>query len=154
MHHTTGAVLKNVHLSDTSNICRVEILAADVYETLLGDLMKADTMSIAADESTDKTDTAQLCIYVRFFFYSKCFREELLCLLPLEGHTTGDIVFGKISAFFKDNGLDMTRVCMLVTDGAPSMTGKVNGLAARWSAVAPQLISLHCIVHQAMLCAN
>jgi len=115
--------------------------------------MKADTMSIAVDESTDKTDTAQLCIYVRFFG-SKCFREELLGLLPLEGHTTGEIVFGKISAFFKDNGLDMTRVCMLVTDGAPSMTGKVNGLAARWSTVAPQLISLHCIVHQAVLCTK
>ncbi|RXN38167.1 SCAN domain-containing 3-like isoform X2 [Labeo rohita] len=120
---------------------------------LLGDLMKADTMSIAVDESTDKTDTAQLCIYVRFFD-GKCFREELLGLLPLEGHTTADIVFGKISAFFKDSGLDMKHVCMLVTDGAPSMTGKVNGLAARWSAVAPQLISLHCIVHQAVLCAK
>ncbi len=150
---SVASAIKNVPLSDTSNIRRVEILAADVYETLLGDLMKADTMSIAVDESTDKTDTAQLCIYVRFFD-SKCFREELLCLLPLEGHQTGDIVFGKISAFFKDNGLDMTRVCMLVTDGAPSMTGKVNGLAARWSAVAPQLISLHCIVHQAVLCAK
>ncbi len=150
---SVASAIKNVPLSDTSNIRRVEILAADVYETLLGDLMKADTMSIAVDESTDKTDTAQLCIYVRFFD-SKCFREELLCLLPLEGHTTGDIVFGKISAFFKDNGLDMTRVCMLVTDGAPSMTGKVNGLAAHWSAVAPQLISLHCIVHQAVLCAK
>uniref|UniRef100_A0A9J8BA81 C2H2-type domain-containing protein n=1 Tax=Cyprinus carpio carpio TaxID=630221 RepID=A0A9J8BA81_CYPCA len=150
---SVASAIKNVPLSDTSNIRRVEILAADVYETLLGDLMKADTMSIAVDESTDKTDTAQLCIYVHFFD-SKCFREELLCLLPLEGHTTGDIVFGKISAFFKDNGLDMMRVCMLVTDGAPSMTGKVNGLAARWSAVAPQLISLHCIVHQAVLCAK
>ncbi len=66
----------------------------------------------------------------------------------------GDIAFGKISAFFKDNGLDMMCVCMLVTDGAPSMTGKVNVLAAHWSAVAPQLISLHCIVHQAVLCAK
>ncbi|XP_058626113.1 SCAN domain-containing protein 3-like [Onychostoma macrolepis] len=111
---SVASAIKNVPLSDTSNIRRVEILAAAVI----------------------------------------CFREELLCLLPLEGHTTGDIVFGKISAFFKDNGLDMTRVCMLVTDGAPSMTGKVNGLAARWSAVAPQLISLHCIVHQAVLCAK
>uniref|UniRef100_A0A8C1IF79 HAT C-terminal dimerisation domain-containing protein n=1 Tax=Cyprinus carpio TaxID=7962 RepID=A0A8C1IF79_CYPCA len=150
---SVASAIKNVPLSDTSNIRRVEILAADVYETLLGDLMKADTMSIAVDESTDKTDTAQLCIYVRFFD-SKCFREELLCLLPLEGHTTGNIVFGKISIFFKDNGLDMMHVCMLVTDGAPSMTGKVNGLAARWSTVAPQLISLHCIVHQAVLCAK
>ena len=48
----------------------------------------------------------------------------------------------------------MRRVCMLVTDGAPSMTGKVNGLAARWSAVAPQMIPLHCIVHQTVLCAK
>lgn len=64
---SVASAIKNVPLSDTSNIRRVEILAADVYETLLGDLMKADTMSIAVDESTDKTDTAQLCIYVRFF---------------------------------------------------------------------------------------
>ena len=48
----------------------------------------------------------------------------------------------------------MERVCMLVTDGAPSMTGKVNGLAARWSAVAQQMMSLHCIVHQMVLCAK
>ncbi|KAI2646908.1 SCAN domain-containing protein 3 [Labeo rohita] len=54
------SAIKNVPLSDTSNIRRVEILAADVFETLLGDLMKADAMSIAVDESTDKNDTAQL----------------------------------------------------------------------------------------------
>ncbi len=64
---SVASAIKNVPLSDTSNIRRVEILAADVYETLLGDLMKADTMSIAVVESTDKTDTAQLCIYVSFF---------------------------------------------------------------------------------------
>ncbi len=79
-------------------------------------------------------------------FYGKCFREELLGLLPLEGHTTGETVFEKISAFFKDSGLDMERVCMLVTDGAPLMAGKVSGSAARWSAVAPQSTSLHCII--------
>uniref|UniRef100_A0A3Q3E9I4 HAT C-terminal dimerisation domain-containing protein n=1 Tax=Labrus bergylta TaxID=56723 RepID=A0A3Q3E9I4_9LABR len=66
----------------------------------------SETIKDSVYESTDKTDTAQLCIYVRVFD-GKCFREELLGLLPLEGHTTGKIVFGKISAFFKDNGLDM-----------------------------------------------
>lgn len=76
----------------------------------------------------------------------------MLGLLPLEGHTTREIVLGKISAFFKGSGLDMERVCMLVTDGAPSMAGKVSGLAARWSAVAPQMMFLHCIVHQTALC--
>ena len=147
------SAIKNVPLSDTSNIRRVQLLATDVFETLLEDLKKADVMSIAVDESTDKTDTAQLCIYVRFFD-GKCFREELLGLLPLKGHTTSEVLFEKISTFFEDKGLDMRRVCMLVTDGAASMTGKVNGLAARWSAVAPRMIPLHCIVHQTVLCAK
>lgn len=33
--------------------------------------------------------------------------------------TTGEIIFGKISSFFKDDGLHMELVCMLVADGAP-----------------------------------
>ncbi len=41
-----------------------EFLATDVFETLLEELKKADVMSIAADESTDRSDTAQLCPYV------------------------------------------------------------------------------------------
>lgn len=75
-------------------------------------------------------------------------------LLPLDGHTTGEILFEKISSFFEDNDLDMKRVCMLVTDGAPSMAGKFSGLAARWSTVVPQMTVLHCIVHQTVLCAK
>uniref|UniRef100_A0A3Q4GBG0 HAT C-terminal dimerisation domain-containing protein n=1 Tax=Neolamprologus brichardi TaxID=32507 RepID=A0A3Q4GBG0_NEOBR len=136
------SAIENVPLSDSSNIRRIEVLASDVFEMLLDDLKKTEVMSIAVDESTDRTDNAQLCIY------------ELLGLLPLEGHTTGEIMFVKISAFFKDNGLDMKSVCLLVTDGAPSMAGKVSGLAARWLAVAPQMRTLHCIVHQTVLCAK
>jgi len=63
----TSAV-KNVPLSDTLNFHRIEILASDVFEMLLEDLKKADVMSVAVDESTDRTDTAQLCIYVRLSF--------------------------------------------------------------------------------------
>uniref|UniRef100_A0A8C6PNY7 DUF4371 domain-containing protein n=1 Tax=Nothobranchius furzeri TaxID=105023 RepID=A0A8C6PNY7_NOTFU len=149
------AAVKSVPLSDTSNVRRVEILAMDLFDSLIKDLNKAPVMSIAVDESTDRSDTAQLCVYVRLFD-SDCarFREELLCLLPLKGHTTGEVFFDKISTFFQNNGLDRTRVCLLVTDGAPSMAGRINGLAARWSAVAPGMKSLHCIVHQAVLCAK
>ena len=94
------SAIKNVPMSDTSNIRRVEILATDVFKTLLEDLRKAEVMSLAVDESTDQTDTAQLCIYVRFFD-GNCFREELLGLLPLEGRTTGEILFEKICLFSK-----------------------------------------------------
>uniref|UniRef100_A0A8C6Q1A1 HAT C-terminal dimerisation domain-containing protein n=1 Tax=Nothobranchius furzeri TaxID=105023 RepID=A0A8C6Q1A1_NOTFU len=132
------AAVKSVPLSDTSNIRRVEILAP--------------VMSMAIDESTDKGNTAQLCVYVHFFD-SDCarFREELLCLPPLKGRTTGEVFFDKISTFFQNNDLDMTRVCLLVTDGAPSIAGRINGLAMCWSAVAPGMKSLHLNVHQVVL---
>uniref|UniRef100_A0A8C5ET12 HAT C-terminal dimerisation domain-containing protein n=1 Tax=Gouania willdenowi TaxID=441366 RepID=A0A8C5ET12_GOUWI len=142
-----------IPISDTSNIRRVESLASDVFETLMDKLRKAEVMSLAVDESTDNSDVAQLCLYVQFYD-GACFHEDLLGLIPLEGQTTGEILFAKISAFFEENNLDLARINMLVTDGAPSMVGRDQGLAARMAAVAPQMRSLHCLIHQSLLCAK
>lgn len=81
-------------------------------------------MSLAVDEATDKT---------QLFLHSldgDCFREDILGLIPLEGHTTGDIIFQRIVAFFKDDGINLECVNMLATDGMPSTAGKVKGLSA------------------------
>lgn len=40
---------KNVSLSDTSNIRRVELQATDVFEMLVDEVKKVDVMSIAVD---------------------------------------------------------------------------------------------------------
>ena len=98
--------VKKVPLSDTSTLRRVELLAQDVSRKLLENLKKADVMSIAVDESTDCTDMAQLCIYVRFHDGVN-FREELLGLIPLEGRTTGEVMFQKIVAFFNERGVHL-----------------------------------------------
>lgn len=80
----TSAV-KNVPMSDTTNIHGVEILARDVFDALLGELKKAVM-------SPQTALTAQLCMYVNFYDV-KCFQEAPLCLLPLKGHTTGENFF-------------------------------------------------------------
>ncbi len=105
--------IKKVPLSDTSTLHRMELLAKDVSRKLLENLKKADVMSIAVDESTDCTDMAQLYIYVRFHDRIR-FREELLGLIPLEGHTTGEVMFQKIVAFFKERELELQKVCLFV----------------------------------------
>uniref|UniRef100_A0A3B5BJ07 HAT C-terminal dimerisation domain-containing protein n=1 Tax=Stegastes partitus TaxID=144197 RepID=A0A3B5BJ07_9TELE len=126
--------LKHTQSGNISHRC----VCVFVFAALLSDLKKVEVVSIPVDESTERLDTAQLGVYVCVYDAGhRCFHGELLCLLPLKGHTAGEVFFDKI--FFQDNGLDKTRVCMLVTDGAPSMTGKVT---------------LHCIVHQALLCAK
>ena len=70
-------------------------------------------MSLAVDESTDNRDVAQLCLYVQFFD-GKCFREDLLGLIPMQGHTNGEILFTKIASFFEENNLDLVLVNMLL----------------------------------------
>ncbi len=92
--------IKSMLMSDTSTARRVDVLATDVFETLLDRLRKADFMSMAVDESTDNSDTAQLSLFVHFFD-GDIFREDILGRIPLEGRTTGEIIFQKLLIFSK-----------------------------------------------------
>ena len=76
------------------------------------------------DESCDKTDTAQLCIFVRYFDNtSEQFVEETLTILPLLGTTRGEDIYKAVIEYFEKYKLDMKKLISLTTDGAPSMIG-------------------------------
>ena len=150
---TVVELLKQVPMSDNSATRRVEVLATECFSTLLTDLKNTDAISLAVDSSCDRTDMEQLSVFARFFDGHN-FREELLCLLSLPGRTTGEICFNAIMQFFEKNGLDITKVVSIVTDGAPSMVGRQQGLVSRLTVVNPALITFHCIIHKAVLCAK
>ncbi|XP_033969485.1 protein FAM200A-like [Trematomus bernacchii] len=132
---------------------RIEALSDAVQGVIIKGLSQANYFSLAIDESTDSTDVAQLCVYVRYFD-GKEFREELLSLIPLEGHTTGDVIFTKLEELFRLHSLSFERVNLIVTDGAPAMVGKHRGLVSRLKEHAPQMHGLHCLIHQSVLCAK
>ena len=48
----------------------------------------------------------------------------------------------------------MKSMISLTTDGSPAMFGKGRGLTGRLQKDNPNLISFHCIIHQAVLCAS
>uniref|UniRef100_A0A8C1S060 Uncharacterized protein n=1 Tax=Cyprinus carpio TaxID=7962 RepID=A0A8C1S060_CYPCA len=146
-------LLQKVPLSDSTATRRVETLAGNCLSNLLSDIKKAEVMSLAIDSSCDRTDVEQLSVFVRFFD-GDVFREELLCLLPIQGHATGEIIFNELMQFFEKNGLDLSKVMSVVTDGAPSMVGHHRGLISRLAAVNPALIAFHCIIHKSVLCAK
>uniref|UniRef100_A0AAR2LE77 DUF4371 domain-containing protein n=1 Tax=Pygocentrus nattereri TaxID=42514 RepID=A0AAR2LE77_PYGNA len=150
---TVVDLLKHVPLSDNTAMRRVEVLAEDCLCDLLSRLKKTDFVSLAIDTSCDRTDIEQLSVFVRFFD-EKDFREELLCLLPLHGRTTGEAIFSELTQFFERNGLDISKVTSVVTDGAPSMVGQQKGLVSRLAAVIPALTAFHCIIHKSVLCAK
>lgn len=110
--------------------------------------------SVALDEATDITDTAQLAIYGDG---SSEGMEELLAGIPMHGHTTAEEMFHQLCEAIEQ------RFVVPTTDGAPSMTGRENGLVAlEEEGVEEELeeegveeaIALPCIIHQQALCSR
>ena len=140
-------------LSARSATRHIEALSDAVQGVVISDLSKANYFSLAVDESTDKPDVAQMCVFVRYFD-GKQFREDLLSLIPLEGNTTGDIIFTELSKVIERHSLSFEKVNLLVTDGVPAMVGKHRGLVSRLKEIASQMHGLHCLIHQSVLCAK
>ena len=145
--------IQKMPMSRWTNARRITSLSNDVKSQMKVHLRETEWIALAVDESTDISDTAQLCLYVRYFDGS-AFKEEMLELVPMTSHTIGLDVYTAIKNCFREEGLQISKVLILVTDGAPAMIGIHNGLVALWKRDHPNILSLHCIIHQTVLCAK
>jgi len=147
-----------IPLSATTNTRNTEILAKENHCNLIRALSVTGYYALAIDESCDISDTAQLCIYVRYLDNtSEQFVEEILTLLPLLGTTCGEDIYKAITEYFEKYGLDMEKIISVTTDGAPSMIGSKNGFIQRLRnnpKCNTTVICYHCIIHQSVLCCK
>lgn len=81
------------------------------------------------DESTDRTDTAQLLIFIRGIDDSFNLTKELACLRSLKGKMTGQILYNEFTEGLKSINANFYNICSITTDGAPNMIGKILGFA-------------------------
>ncbi|XP_060845753.1 general transcription factor II-I repeat domain-containing protein 2A-like [Rhopalosiphum padi] len=150
--------IRNIPLSTSSNTRNTELLAKENHSNLIQSLSATGYYALAMDESCDKTDTAQLCIFVRYFDNtSEQFVEEILTILPLLGTTCGEDIYKTVIEYFEKYKLDMKKLILLTTDGAPSMIGNKKGFVQRLinnPKCNNKIISYHCIIHQSVLCCK
>ncbi|XP_039610054.1 general transcription factor II-I repeat domain-containing protein 2-like [Polypterus senegalus] len=146
-------LIQQIPLSDSTASRRADDLSDNVGGQLISDLKQAELFALVCDESTDKTDMSQLCVFTRFFDGHN-FVDEFLTLLPLAKQTRGEDVFSALSQFMHAAGLDVTKMVSLTTDGAPAMTSKDRGLVTRMKALQTNLVAYHCIIHQSALCSK
>lgn len=96
--------IKGLQLSDLTIMRRMEDIGKDIRDQLLADLRTASCFSIAVDKSTDVTDIAQLCTWVRIPKINS-FQEEMFCLLSLHGQTRGEDNLNALLVFLEENHL-------------------------------------------------
>lgn len=150
------AAIKELQLSRPTVTRRVEIIGKDIEQKLKSDIMECRYFSLQFDESTDITDTAQLCVFIRMVFSDMTSKEEFLTMILLQRTTRGKDIYDSFINFLKNYELPLYKLASITTDGAPCMTGKTNGFVAfcRANNDFPSFFSVHCIIHQQVLCSK
>ncbi|KAI7790569.1 general transcription factor II-I repeat domain-containing protein 2 [Triplophysa rosa] len=149
---------KNISLSRNTVGRRIEDLSANLKEQVTDKVPTFDFYSIACDDSTDSTDTAQLLIFLRGVDSDFCITEELLDMKSLKSTTTGKDLFEAVSCAIESMNLPWAKLCGITTDGAPSMIGERKGMASmvcnKVRESGGEAVKMHCIIHQEALCAK
>ena len=84
---------------------RVEDLSSNLKEQSHHVGGNFEAFALALDESTDNSDIAQLCIFVRGIDTKLNVTEDLLCLRSMRGTCTGDDIFGECNSALTEANL-------------------------------------------------
>ena len=153
-------LFRNISLSARTVTRRICEISNDVKRQQVEKLNSLRYYSIAIDESTDVTDTAQLAVFIRGVNDNFEIFDSFVRLVPLKDTTTGADILAALLQCIEQMHLDLTNLVSVTTDGAPSMTGRNRGVVALLQkhmndvGVMNILIKIHCIIHQEALCAK
>ena len=133
---------------------RITDIAKDVNKQQTIALKTANVFSVALDESIDINDNPRLAVVARYCSDGEV-HEELYCLKPMYGTTTGKDILDTFTKHFEERGIDMKKIFAVTTDGAPAMIGQHRGFVNLIEQkIRHPVLKLHCIVHQENLCAK
>ena len=118
----------NVCLARSTVSRRIEEVSADIKRQLEAKGAEFEFFSLACDESTDASDTAQLLIFLRGVDSEMNVSEELLDLQSLKNQTRGTDLFASVCSAVDDIKLQWNKITGIITDGAPAMVGMHSGL--------------------------
>uniref|UniRef100_A0A8C4FES4 HAT C-terminal dimerisation domain-containing protein n=1 Tax=Dicentrarchus labrax TaxID=13489 RepID=A0A8C4FES4_DICLA len=140
---------------------RITDMVQDIEKTLKNTARDFEYFSMACDETTDITNTAQLAIFVRGITTRFETKQELLSLQAMHGTTKGEDLFNQVIVAMNKFELPFEKLSGIATDGAPAMVGTLKGLTAlvkkemsHLSLDPSDLVVCYCIIRQESLCAH
>lgn len=151
---------EGISLSRRTVTRRIECINDNINQQLSSTLDSVEWYSLALDESTDQTDTAQLLIFIRACNEKFEIVEELLSMQSMKHQTTGADIFEEVQNCLLHYNLPWNKLISVTTDGAPNLTGAKTGVVRRIQDKIYEtnpnhnIIPIHCIIHQQVLCKN
>jgi hypothetical protein len=145
---------ESISLSRKTVTTRIDAIALNLSTQFRQSIANFKYFSVTMDESTDRSDTAQLLIFIRGVDDEFNITEELACLQSLKGKTTGQIIYNEFFEGLQNLNAPISKLCNITTDGAPNMVGKNVGFSGIFRNQNPNhdVVFLHCIIHQDVLC--
>lgn len=147
-----------ISLSRNTVTRRIEDMSRDIKEQFKSKAAHFVAFSLACDESTDISDSAQLLVFIRGVSNNMEITQELAGLETLRSTTKSEDLFAAVARVLDANGLSWEKMVGITTDGAPAMVGRKAGLATLVSQKVAQcggkVAQYHCILHQEQLCAK
>jgi len=117
----------NVSLSTRTVTRRIEEMSKNLKSSQEDYFEKLQFFSLALDENTDTTDTAQLAVFIHGIKENFHILEEFVELIPMKNTTTEADILKALLQCLAAKNLDLSRLVSITTDGAPSMVGKTRG---------------------------
>ncbi len=122
-----------------------------VLRQLLGDIQAAKYFSLIADEATDISHNAQICIAIRWVDSSYEVHEAAIGLLQLPD-TNAFTLFSVVKDCLLRCSLPITNCIGQVYDGASNMSGVRSGVQALMKKETDSCLYVHCFAHSLNLC--
>ena len=148
-------------MKQTSLFCftishRINDLLYNIKKTLKEILKLCEAFSLALDENTDISDTAQLVIFIRAITVGFDIVEGFLVLVSFSYTTTKKDICEQVLKVVEKFELIPAKLCGVTIDGALLMTGRTNVFTKNFlNAVGPQnVVVSHCIIQQKNLCTK
>lgn len=110
--------------------------------------------SFCLDESTDICNISQLIIFIRTIQEDFTINEEMLALASLHNTTKGSDIYHAFIKKTEEFNINFNKCSVIVTDGAPAMTGMKEGFCGLLHRNNITCLTVHCLIHQEALCGK
>lgn len=150
----TAEMVSKIALSRQTVVERISNMSKFVTQKVKVQIESCVYFSVAIDESTDNKNIAQLMIFVKTINENFEICENLLHCTSLYGTTKGVDIFQAVKSVFDSEGINLSKLSSLTTDGAPAMMSENVGVVGQFKKHGLQIKNFHCALHQLNLIAK